>query len=182
MQNQSELINKLIFCAGLFFIVLLSAQALAKGDDVVAIPEYSRVYDPARDPFQDGRDALALARTTDRLVMIEVGGDWCVWCHVLDAFIKENKTVYDTLYTNYVVLKVNVSDENDNKEFLSGLPKSSGYPHLFITTNDGAVIYSTDTTRLLMDGEYVPDRVITFLEHWLDKKSTQEQAANDVAY
>jgi thioredoxin-related protein len=52
------------------------------------LPAYSRVYDESRDPIVDGREALKLAQETQRKVLIEVGGDWCSWCHVLDGFIK----------------------------------------------------------------------------------------------
>lgn len=162
--------KKLILLAFILFAEISSADAVVSGKRVFEIPEYSKVYDPIRNPFQDGKDALELARKTSRLVMIEVGGDWCVWCHVLEKFIQGNKEVHDTLYANYVVLKVNMSDENDNSEFLSGLPKTNGYPHLFITKDDGTVIYSTDTTRLLEKGKYNHKRVMAFLKHWRDEK------------
>jgi thiol:disulfide interchange protein len=161
--------KKSILLAFILFAGMSLVHAAVSGNYLSEIPEFSKAYNPARNPFQDGRDALELARKTGRLVMIEVGGDWCIWCHVLDRFIKENKDVYDTLHANYVVLKVNMSDENDNKEFLSGLPKTNGYPHLFITRDDGTVIYSTDMTRLVENGKYVHERVMVFLEHWLDE-------------
>lgn len=164
-----------LWSACIVLAIILPVHAADSARAITVLPEYSKVYDPARDPFQDGRDALELARKTDRLVLIEVGGEWCAWCHVLDRFIRDNRDVYDTLYGNYVVLKVNVSDENDNREFLSGLPKTNGYPHLFITRNDGSVIYSTDVTRLVKDGRFVHERVMAFLEHWLDKKSVSGQ-------
>jgi len=154
----------------LIFVLLVCVASFVYAGDS-KLPEYSTVYDAKRDPFQDGRDAIALAEKTNRFVLIEVGGDWCVWCHVLEQFIKNNKDVYKALHDNYVVLKVNVNDENDNKEFLSGLPKANGYPHLFITKGDGTVIYSTDTTRLVKDGKYVHERVMAFLNHWPDNKN-----------
>ncbi len=166
--------------------VLLAGTSLvhaAVSDKAIAeIPDYSKAYDSARNPFQDGRDALELARKTDRLVLIEVGGNWCVWCHALDRFFRQNKDAYDMLHSNYVVLKVNMSEENDNSEFLSGLPKTNGYPHLFITDDDGTVIYSTDTTRLLENGKYNHKRVMAFLKHWRDEKSTAKYSLENVSH
>ena len=158
-----------------FFAGMTSVDASVPEKYNSEIPEYSKIYDPARNPFNDGRDAIKLARNTNRLVLIEVGGDWCTWCHVLNKFIMDNSDVYDTLHTNYVVLKVNVSDENDNREFMSGLPKTNGYPHLFITRNDGTVIYSADATRLMVNGKYVRERVMTFLEYWPGKAAPPEK-------
>lgn len=172
---KKPILSAFILLAGMSLV-----HAAVSGNHISEVPEFSKAYNPARDPFQDGRDALELARKTGRLVMIEVGGDWCVWCQVLDKFIKENQDVHDTLYENYVVLKVNMSDENNNREFLSGLPKTNGYPHLFITKDDGTVIYSTDTTRLVENGKYVHKRVLAFLEHWRDVKSTEKYSLENV--
>ena len=169
-------ISILVFC----IFIAGSVNAVVVDNYPPGTPEYSKVYDASRNPFNDGRDALALAKKTNRLVLIEVGGDWCVWCHVLSKFIMDNKDVYDTLYNNYVVLKVSVDDENDNKEFLSGLPKTNGYPHLFITKNDGTVIHSTDTTRLVVDGKYVRERIMAFLEYWPDKESIAKHSLKHV--
>jgi thiol:disulfide interchange protein len=61
------------------------------------LPAYSLGYDPARDPFADGREALRLARQTGRMVLIEVGGDWCSWCRVLDRFLNQHVAIGTTL-------------------------------------------------------------------------------------
>ena len=166
MRCISSFVSRIIFFLFIFLTVTVSVYAAD-----LELPDYSKAYDAERDPFLDGRDAIELAGKTGRLVLIEVGGDWCVWCHRLDRFIKNNKDIYDTLHQNYVVLRVNVDDENDNKEFLSGLPKANGYPHLFITRGDGTVIYSTDTTRLVKDSKYVHKRVVSFLQHWTELDS-----------
>lgn len=167
--------TKLMLLAGVLLALNFSVFADVSGPRFSDLPEYSKAYDPARDPFQDSRDALELARKTGRLVLIEVGGDWCTWCHLLDRFIQTNREVYNSLYANYIVLKVNTSEENDNKEFLSGLPKTNGYPHLFIANSDGTVIYSTDVTRLLKNGSFVAERVLALLGHWLKEKSKPGQ-------
>ena len=105
------------------------------------LPAYSLGYDSARDPFSDGRAALQLARQTDRMVLIEV-------------------------HERFVVLKVNVDDNTDNAEFLSAFPPALGYPHLYITSNDGSIVHSQDTAEFLQNGKYSQQRVLDFLEHW----------------
>lgn len=138
------------------------------------IPEYSKAYDPSRDPFADGKEALQYAQQTNRRVLIEVGGDWCSYCKILDYFINNNATIKNSLYERFVVLKVNISDENDNKAFISGLPKTFGYPHIFITENDGTVILSKDTAQLLQNGKYSEQRFIDFLDKWGPSANTEE--------
>jgi hypothetical protein len=61
---------------------------------------------------------------------------------------------------------VNVDDSNDNAEFLSAFPPALGYPHLYITSNDGSIVHSQDTAEFLQNGEYSQQRVLGFLDHW----------------
>ena len=165
-----------------YLVSLLTAQmALAATfiESGTELPEYSLGYDPERNPFDDGRDALALAKSTDRLVMIEVGGDWCRWCLVLDNFMQKNRAVHEKLHENFVLLKVNTSDANENTEFLAGLPRTNGYPHVFISRSDGGLIGSTDLTRLGgQRHDYDEQRFLAFLQHWIELKAVTGLTSN----
>lgn len=140
------------------FPLFLSAQS--------ALPAYSLVYDPVRDPFADGRAALRLAKDTNRRVLIEVGGDWCHWCHVLDKFLAENQQIREQLHRHFVILKVNVSETNDNAEFMAGFPRPRGYPHMYITEADGSIIFSKDTLELQENSRYSVQRFQQFIDKW----------------
>ena len=131
-----------------------------------ALPAYSLGYDPARDPFADGNAALQLARDTQRQVLIEVGGNWCSWCHVLDRFLNEHPVLRTRLHRTFVLLKVNVDEANGNTEFLSVFPRPLGYPHMYITDTDGTILFSQDTAEFLQDGKYSEQRFRTFLNRW----------------
>lgn len=153
-------------------LILLLSFAIA---DVVAsdnvadlrpLPSYNQAYDPARDPFADGREALRYARETGRRVLIEAGGEWCRYCQRLDHFIQNNPAVRNAFYKHFVVLKVNISDKNDNREFMADLPRIHGYPHFFIAEPDGALIHSQDTAQLLHRGAYSQERFLEFIETW----------------
>lgn len=130
------------------------------------LPVYSRLYDEQRDPIADGREALKLAEKTNRKVLIEVGGDWCSWCHVLDRFIKEHPDVESRLHEVFVVLKVNISEENDNAEFMSAFPPAQGYPHMYISDSHGSILYSQDTTDFRENKEYSKQRFMIFFDRW----------------
>jgi thioredoxin-related protein len=151
------------------FIVLTLFGALTSvsgAETSNTVPAYSKSFDPKRDPFVDGENALQYARHSKRRVLIELGGDWCTYCLQLDSFIATSRIVKDMLHKNFVVLKINVSDENDNKEFRKGLPRTFGFPHIFIADSDGSILYSKDTTQLREEGQYSQARFVEFLQEW----------------
>ena len=133
------------------------------------MPVYSRNYDEHRDPYVDGRDALDLARATNRKVLIEVGGDWCSWCHVLDRFIRQHPDIESRLHQTFVVLKVNISDENDNADFMSAFPPANGYPHMYVTDSKGNILHSQDTAEFRENKKYSRQRFMAFFDRWQNK-------------
>jgi len=150
----------------LFLITLLPSSALLAQIDLDNLPEYSIHYDPQRDPYQDGRDAIKLADATNRRVLIEVGGDWCKWCHVLDRFLEQNADIKQKMHQTFVMLKVNVSDANENNQFLAAFPKPLGYPHMYIAENNGNILLSKDTADFLSNGKYSRQQFLDFFSQW----------------
>lgn len=133
------------------------------------LPEFSKVYDDQRDPFSDANAALALAKKTNRNVLIEIGGNWCTWCHKMDAFLLENPSVYQSLHSKYVLLKISVSDANENESFMKSLPPVLGYPHMYVSTASGKMLLSKDTAELQDDNGYSKEIWLTFLNQWQNK-------------
>ncbi|WP_448546997.1 thioredoxin family protein [Thalassotalea fusca] len=131
-----------------------------------SLPLYSKVYDDKRDPFADAKDAISLANRTGRNVIIEIGGNWCTWCHKMDAFLAENPDIYQLLHQKYVLLKINVSDSNENEAFMKGLPPVLGYPHMYVSTGQGKMLLSKDTADFLTNGQYSREAWLSFLNKW----------------
>ena len=154
----------------LFFLVLLPFVSQVYASQASSeLPLFSRVYDEQRDPYADGRKALKLAEETHRKVLIEVGGDWCSWCHVLDRFIKDHPRLESRLHEIFVVLKVNISDSNDNVEFMRAFPRAQGYPHMYITDSSGTILHSQDTSEFRKNKKYSEQRFNVFFERWENK-------------
>ncbi|KGJ97627.1 thioredoxin family protein [Colwellia psychrerythraea] len=136
------------------------------------LPAYSKVYDDQRDPFKDATAALTLAQETNRQVLIEIGGNWCTWCHKMDNFLAKNPEVYKALHSQYVLLKINVSDNNENNDFMKSLPPVLGYPHMYVSTAQGKMILSKDTAELLDDNNYSKSQWLSFLTLWSVENSS----------
>src|SRR5437868_465164 len=94
-----------------------------------AAPYLVAVYDPKRDPEDDVNNAVNNAKGSGKRILLQVGGDWCGWCHTMSKYFNENEKVSAALTKSYVIVKVNYSTENQNKEFLGKYPSIKGYPH-----------------------------------------------------
>jgi thiol:disulfide interchange protein len=125
------------------------------------------VYDPARNPADDLAQAILVAQAENKRILLELGGDWCIWCKYMDEFYATHPDILQYRVDHYVLIKVNVSEDNMNEGFLSQYPTVDGYPHIFILESDGTFLHSQDTAEL-EDGNisYVPEVFMAFLEKW----------------
>jgi thiol:disulfide interchange protein len=142
------------------------------GQEIAHLPELQNsalvdVYDPARNPADDLRQAIIVAQQENKRIMLELGGDWCIWCKYLDEFYESHHDILQFRIDNYVLVKVNVSPENMNEGFLSQYPLAAGYPHIYILDSDGAFVHSQDTAELENGADsYVPEKFMVFLQKW----------------
>ena len=130
-------------------------------------------FDPQRDAAKDVRTAAAMAKTQGKRVMVDVGGEWCKWCHFLDKFIASEPEVKAALDKNFVWVKVNWSPDNKNVALLSQWPKIKGYPHLFVLDDDGKLLHSQDTGSLEAEegkDTYDKAKVMAFIGQQVAKK------------
>ena len=132
------------------------------------VPKYVPVhkYDALRNASEDLRAAVAEARRTGKRVLIKVGGEWCIWCHIMDDFFEKHPDLLSLGEKNFVILKINYSEENPNTEVLSRYPAISGYPHIFVLDNDGKLLRSQDTGELEEGKSYNLAKFQEFLKRW----------------
>jgi thioredoxin-related protein len=148
--------------------IILAAAALALGATAAAAqPKKDIGYDPRANAFEQLDAAVSQAAADDKLLLLISGGDWCIWCHYLAAFLEREKTLDTALHEVFVVQKVYVGDENMNAEFFAGLPKAAGAPHFWVLSRTGEFLASQDTLPL-EDGDKSYDRgkFSAFIERW----------------
>ena len=146
---------------------------LAAGAFAQALPEK---FDPARDAASDVATAVATAKAQRKRVLVDVGGEWCSWCHILDRFVAANADVRALRDANYVWVKVNWSRENKNEALLARWPAIKGYPHLFVLDADGRLLHSQDTAVLESGKDYDKAKFIDFLRAWAPARGAAVRA------
>lgn len=144
----------------LFIIFLFAVNLLAQTE------KKEKLFDPSRNPFEDLKITIQEAIKSNKRIILDVGGDWCVWCHRIDAFMKNNEEIKSLLDMNYLILKVNYSKENKNEKFLSQFPAIEGYPHFFVLDKNGTLLHSQNTGELEMEKDYSKEKFINFLKKW----------------
>lgn len=159
---------------GLIVILSLAAGLISGQTKEAPKKDTVRVekFDPKRDADKDLQSAIALAGKTNRRILLDVGGEWCIWCHRLDSLFVASKDLSTYLHDNFVVLKINYSKENKNEKFLSKYPQIEGFPHLFVLDGDGTFLHSQDTGALESGKHHDRDKVFTFLKKWALKRES----------
>ncbi|KAF0142755.1 MAG: Thiol-disulfide isomerase/thioredoxin domain protein [Stygiobacter sp.] len=158
---------KKIFFITLLFIVSVSGFIFAQQE----ADKTTHKFDPTRDPFVDVKTAVDEATKTHKRILLDIGGEWCIWCHRLDKFIEDNDDIKTYLSENFIVIKVNFSQENKNEKFLAQFPKIPGYPHFFVLDTDGKFLHSQGTGELEKDKSYSAELILGFLKEWSLKKN-----------
>jgi len=110
-----------------------------------APPGHVAKYDPRRDAGEDIQNAIAVAQKSGKRILLEVGGDWCSWCHVLDRLFEQNPALTELRDRDFITVKINFGPDNENKRVLSRYPEIQGYPHMFVLDSDGSFLKSQDS-------------------------------------
>ncbi len=134
--------------------------------DIAAVAGLNASFDPLRDPARDLETAKVEAQRGGKRILLDVGGEWCSWCHILDKLVEGDAEIRSFRDANFVWMKVNYSEENQNKAFLSPYPEIKGYPHLFVLDAEGKLLHSQFTGDLEKGKGYDRRKVLAFLKEW----------------
>jgi thiol:disulfide interchange protein len=135
--------------------------------NALSVPE--RPYDEAADANRAVDAALARARQSHKLVMIDLGGNWCADCLILSGImgIPEMRTF---LNAHYELVLVDVGRFNRNQQIPAryGITKRlEGVPAILVVAPDGTLvnrdhIFALDDSRSMM-----PQDIADWLAQWV---------------
>ena len=144
----------------------LATALLAVGCATAALAA-DKPFDPTRDSAKDLKAAMKQAEKEHKNIILDVGGNWCPWCIVLDRTLAGDAELHALIEKDYIVLHVNFSQENENKAFLASYPRAKGYPAWYVLSPEGKLLIAEDTSLLeqthKLDAGYNRDTLKTFL-------------------
>jgi uncharacterized protein YyaL (SSP411 family) len=149
MSTRTILASAAILC-------LLSARASVAADSANALPAGALKSSPSmylREASSSAirwqawsPDTLALARSLNRPIMIDIGAVWCHWCHVMDETTYADPEVAAVLNTEFVPVKVDTDERPDLDEYYQNaaahLTGAGGWPLTCFTVPDGALFFA----------------------------------------
>jgi len=129
-------------------------------------------FEASRDASADVQRAIVEARKTGRRILLDIGGDWCPWCHSLDQLFQQHPELVEVRDQNFVTVAIYYGPDNKNEQLLSQYSKPLGIPHFFVLNTDGTLVHSQHVAELREDGNYSPEKIRNFLTTW-SKASTE---------
>jgi len=123
-------------------------------------------YDPHREALIDVEAALREAGRIKKNVLIEVGGDWCVWCHILDRTFQDHPELLRRREENFVTVYVNDDGQNRNEALFSRLPGMPDAPHVFVLDARGRLLTSQPPVDWEDGRGYSVERIANFMSKW----------------
>lgn len=126
------------------------------------------LYKPLANAESDIIQAVKSAKQQNRMVLLEVGGNWCSWCVEFNRFCKQDKEVDSILNADFVVYHLNYSPENKNSATLAkyGYPQRFGFPVFLILNENGNLVHTQNSTYLEQGRSYNKKKVTEFFLQW----------------
>jgi len=124
------------------------------------------IFNPNRNPFEDAQEAVQRAMAQQKNILLEIGADWCVWCHRLEQFITSHPELLYLRSMNYVHLRIHVEQDFSQTEFTHHLPPFDGIPHYFVYDPAGKLLHSQDTEPFEKGESYDYEKLSHFLMSW----------------
>jgi uncharacterized protein YyaL (SSP411 family) len=83
-----------------------------------------------------GPEAFALAKETDRPILLGISAVWCHWCHVMDETTYSDSRVIELIRDGYVPIRV----DNDRRPDVNARYNMGGWPTTVFLTPDGDIL------------------------------------------
>ncbi|PYV79887.1 MAG: hypothetical protein DMG93_20110 [Acidobacteria bacterium] len=167
---KGRIMRRAIVCIVALVFLLAASVSLAKDPARPAEPTSGYVpvhnFDPKRDATADIQAAMIEAQRTGKRIILDVGGDWCQYCHQMDQFFNENPTLRELRDNRFITVLIYYGTDNKNQHALSRYSKILGVPHFFVLEKDGTLLYSQHVLDLRSNGRYDPQKMKDFLVKW----------------
>ena len=151
----------------LIFSLLLVCASIVVGPTQTPL---KKVYDETINPMEQIDRALATARSSQqpKLVICQVGGNWCPWCLRFADFAATDPDIAKVIDDHFLLIHVNYHPRKAQEALMSrlGHPQRFGFPVFVVLDSEGHVVHIQDSSFLEEGKGYSKEKVLRFLNGW----------------
>ncbi len=128
----------------------------------------TKIYNPSANAENDIAAAIKQAKSENKHVLLQAGGNWCSWCIEFNKFSHANGSIDSLLNKCFIVYHLNYSAESKNENIFAkyGYPQRFGFPVFIILDENGNRIHTQNSEYLEQGRSYNKQKVYEFLLQW----------------
>jgi len=128
------------------------------------------IYDESADASKQIAESLIVAKREHKLVLLQFGANWCIWCHILYHLFETDRAVHEQLQSDYILLLVDVNNGHNQATVEKyGEPTQFGLPALVLIESSGRQLATQSGADFAGNDGYNPEKVLAFLNKWSKK-------------
>ena len=152
------------------FFTLVLALACLGVNAQTALP---KVYNESIDPLKQIEQTVGKVSKNKKNIIVQLGGNWCIWCLRFADFITKDADIKATIDTNFEYIHVNIP-RRGTPQYEAAAPLQKrlnnagrfGYPVLVVLSPSGKVLHIQDSSFLESGNSYDKAKVLRFLKNW----------------
>lgn len=174
---------KYLVAVGLAFGSMTYAQTEKVKEDAAVLEQKKKIateekaklpkpYNPKADAQKDINAAIAKAKKENKNIIIQAGGNWCIWCLRFNQFVQTTPELKEIVDKNYVYYHLNFSPDNENKKVFAkyvNTKERQGYPFFIVLDKTGKKIHIQQSDVLEHEKGYSLEKVKEFFNQWAPK-------------
>jgi thioredoxin-related protein len=148
---------------------ILAEKEVAAKAEIASLP---KPYHPDENAELKISELVAQAKKENKNIMIQAGGNWCIWCLRFNEFVQTTPKLKNLVDENYLYYHLNYSPENKNEKIFEtyGNPgKKFGYPVFIVLDKNGKQIHTQDSSVLENGKGYSLEKVEKFFSDFAPK-------------
>jgi len=129
---------------------------------------YLHLYNPEADKDSAIQTATEKAGREGKNVLLQIGGNWCIWCKYFHNMLEQNDSLKRLMNQNYEVVYVAYEKADKANPIWAklGFPQRFGFPVFVILNAKGERIHIQNSVYLEEGKGYDEERVKEFLQQW----------------
>lgn len=162
--------NKLIKISIVLFVCLTLQQVQAQAVASKEIDSLEKPYHPDEDAQEAIDSLLVQAKATKKNIIIQAGGNWCIWCLRFNNYIHEESDLNALIVDHLLYYHLNYSKENKNEAVFNRYAPDGaklGYPFFIVLNSDGKVLAVRDSGSLEDGKGYDKAKVTEFFQSYI---------------